>query len=181
MSTKDFDEFLDRQQAIPEQEIDWKQERKEWLAHLERFYGDVEQFLADYIASGKVKRTYEEKAIFEDFIGKYTAKVMCLDVAGHKARFDPIGTNLIGAKGRVDLEGARGKARFVLVDENSLGPAVKFKIRIEGAREEDASDQEETQGEVKWAWKIATHPPRIQYVDLNKDTFLDVLLEVVGG
>ena len=180
MSTKEFDEFLARQESIPEQSIDWMRERDEWLAHLEQFYRDVEQYLADYVDAGKVKVSYESKEIFEEFIGNYTAKVLLLDVAGHKARFDPIGANLIGAKGRVDLEGARGKARFVLVDEDSLGPMVKFKIRIEGDTENDTTEQDEAQKKAKWVWKIATPPPHISYMELNQDSFLQALLGVVG-
>lgn len=181
MSTKEFDEFLSRQQQIPEAEIDWDEQRDEWLGFLAQFYAEVERYLAAYIASGKVSIQYEEIEIVEELVGRYTARSLRLDVAGHKARLDPIGTNLIGAKGRVDLEGASGKVRFVLVDENLPGPSVQVAIRITDEPDHSEAEPEDEQEEIKWVWKITTPPPRISYLELSQESFLQALLEVVGG
>jgi hypothetical protein len=40
---------------------------------------------------------------------------------------------------------------------------------------------EEEPKDIEWDWKIATPPPRIQYINLEQDTFLEALMEVVGG
>ena len=39
-----------------------------------------------------------------------------------KIHFDPIGTNLIGVKGRVDMHGPHGTVRFVLVSKTDSSP-----------------------------------------------------------
>lgn len=99
-------------------------------------------------------------------------------MAGHKVKLEPIGTNLIGAKGRVDLIGKNGTIRFVLVNKNSSGPKIKVNIWIEG---EEPPKQEEVSKILEWEWKISTPPPRIKYIEFNQETFLSALMEVVGG
>jgi len=56
-------------------------------------------------------------------------------------------------------------------------------IDIEIKYEEIALFEEirKTAKPIQWTWKIAIPPPNIKYINLNKDTFSDRLLEVVGA
>jgi hypothetical protein len=54
----------------------------------------------------------------------------------------------------------------------------KNRVWIKG---EDPPKEEEEAKIIEWDWKIATRPPRIQYINLEQDTFLNALMEVVGG
>ena len=180
MGKREFDEFLAKQSPVREEEIDWDEQRDEWLGYLDRFYTQVEGFVAEYVKSGRVAYRYETVAISEELIGEYCVRVLRLDISGRKVRIEPVGTNLIGAKGRVDLEGAGGRVRIVLVDASMTGPSMQFPIRIEG-EPCGAVEQEWEPDEIQWVWKIATPPPRIRYLELNQETFLNALMEVVGG
>jgi hypothetical protein len=53
MQSRDFDEFLRRQQsdASAIAAIDWGHERDEWLAHLSDLYAKVKSLLGRYISS----------------------------------------------------------------------------------------------------------------------------------
>ena len=126
---------------------------------------------------GPINYEYSEKRIIEPYIGEYEVRVLQIELGSHTIKLEPIGTNLIGAKGRVDLIGANGTVKFVLVDKTSSGPRIKTKVSVNG----EESPKEEEIKDIEWDWKIATHPPNIQYIDLEPDTFFDALMEVIGG
>ena len=157
MSKKDFDKFLDKQVKLKQTEktVDWNLKRDKWLNNLTNFYNQINIFLEEYVSKNKIKCIPENISIFEDNIGNYTAKSLNIEMGNRKAKLQPIGTNVICAKGRVDLIGPNGKVKFVLVNKNP-----------------EKSDLE---------WEIATPPPQIEYIDLKQDTFLDALMEVTDA
>ena len=181
MSKKDFDNFINKQAELKaaEKPINWNVQRDEWLEYLSQFYNKIEKFLAEYLTAGKVVYNYSEIKMFEEYIGSYSAWVLNIELGSHKVKLEPIGTNLIGGtKGRVDLIGANGKIKFVLVNKNSSGPKIKVDIWIEGEKSPEKKDKPMV---IEWNWKISTPPPRIQYINFEQDTFLEAIMEVVGG
>ncbi len=180
MSKKVFDEFINRQvnEKSDSKPVDWDAKRDEWLEYLSKFYEKVEYFLKEYLDEKKLTRDYTEKTIFEEYIGSYSAKVLNIELGSHRLELEPVGTNIIGAKGRVDLIGANGTVKFLLVNKKSSGPKIKLNVWIEGEKTPEKADEHEV---VEWDWKIATPPPVIKYIDLEQDTFLEVLMEVIGG
>lgn len=117
MANTAFREFIEQQTAPPAADsvVDWQQRRDEWLQHLDRFYKLVEAYMREYVDQGKVRLQRSTKKLHEEFIGDYSADTMALHIGANKIVFDPAGTNLIGAKGRVDLQSAKGTVKFVLV------------------------------------------------------------------
>lgn len=127
MDSKDFDEFVKRQQdgtSVAAVEIDWKKERDQWLAHLGRLYSKIESFLAKYVSSGQIRYEYRSIDLNEENIGSYTAKQMVLRIGRQEVDLVPIGTLLIGSKGRVDVRGPAGTAQILLVDRKAWGPKI---------------------------------------------------------
>ena len=181
MGKKEFDEYLRKQQANTESrtQIDWNKKRDEWLKFVEDFYKELEGFLGEYTKSGDVTFDYREKDIHEDFIGQYRVKSLLIRIKNKDVVLDPVGTNLIGAKGRIDMTGEAGVVKFVLVDKNSSGPRISVTISTEGPQEEKGT--EEKRDQIEWGWKIATSPPRIRYIDINAESFFDALMEVING
>jgi hypothetical protein len=179
MSKKHFDEFIDKKikEKTEEKIIDWNARRDEWLLYLSQFYDRVENFLDEYKRDGKLSLQYNNKEIIEEQIGSYSAKTLEIHLGNDRVKLDPIGTILIGATGRIDLIGANGKIKFVLVDRKLSVPQIKFNVWIEG--EEHPQEDKEVQ-DIELEWKIATPPPRIKYIDLEQDTFFDALMEVIG-
>lgn len=182
MSKKNFDDFINKQLDTKnniEKTINWDSKREEWLKYLAEFYETIKTFLNEYATAGKLSYQYSKKDIFEEYIGSYPVDVLDIKLGEQKVRLEPIGTNLIGAKGRVDLIGANGKIKFVLVNKNASSSQIKVNVWIDG--EDFPKEEKEPQEIVEWCWKIATPPPRIQYINLEQDTFLEALIEVVGG
>ncbi len=172
MGKKDFDEFLKEDRAVADLEprVDWTKRRDEWLEYLGEFYRQVEEFLSEYVASGDVSTEYQDKYINEELVGRYPAQSLHFHIRGRDVILDPVGTNLIGARGRVDMTGPAGTVRFVLIGWDV--------IRVR-ARPEIGAEAETKMP--KWVWKIATPPPGITYLDLNAESFLDALMEVINA
>ena len=180
MATSDFSAFIEEQTTLPtgEPEVDWEQQREEWLQYLGQFYRLVEEFMGEYVHQNKVRLRRGTKKLNEEFIGEYAADTMALDIGPNSIIFDPVGTNLIGAKGRVDMQGAKGVVKFVLVPEDAttIGWQVHVTVGADPLPELKPAKPVE-----KWEWKIATPPPKVRCVELCRESFQDAVMEVVNG
>jgi hypothetical protein len=175
---KDFDEFVKRQGALSEAEpVDWDKERDEWLGYLNALYENVGIFLKEYLDDGSIKLSFKDVQLIEEDIGAYSARKMIIHIGRQEITLTPIGTLLIGSKGRVDIEGSVGKARLVLVDKNATGMRSTIKVTIIDAKRPPEPEQEAPR-HIEWTWKIVTSPPTVAFLELNKDSFFRVLMEV---
>ena len=132
-----FDDFVNQQIAKEEPPIDWIQVRDDWKKHLDEFYQLAEGFLQKYIDQGKVRITTATKQITEEHIGSYDVKSLEVQIGTVKVCLDPIGTLIVGAKGRVDMRregmyGPYGTVKFVLVPKTALPlrSASSFEIHL---------------------------------------------------
>lgn len=177
VSKKDFEDLLEKHESKSGEEIDWKERKKEWLSFISQFYSSVELWLNPYKAKGKLSYKYEKTQITEDYIGAYDVNVMIVDFAGQKLTLEPIGTLLIGTKGRIDMEGARGRVQFVLADKNSKGVKIGVSLSIDGRPSKGGEDKKPD-----WTWKIVLREARkVSYEEFNEENFFDALMEVAGG
>ena len=122
MAATDFDEFVKRQQqlsAAAEEELplDPKKELEEWLNYLNGLYSDIQMYLKDYISGGSISFKIEDKKLYEDFSGPYIAPKMIIRIGLQEIKLDPIGTMLVGSKGRVDVIGRAGTSRLTLINK----------------------------------------------------------------
>jgi hypothetical protein len=151
--------------------------KEEWLKSVEEFYDTIKQFLKEAKESNKLHYNFEDKQIVENRIGAYTVKIMNIQFGDYYAQFEPIGTNIIAAYGRIDLKGANSDARFVLVDKEQTKPITKSFMTDHQSTTFALKGKQSAEKE----WKLATPPPNIEYLDLTEELFFEVLLEVVGG
>jgi hypothetical protein len=179
MTNKSFDEFVNQQSnASKKNNVDWSVKLHEWKEYLSFFYQKVENFLKPYIESGKLTLTKRPIELNEERIGTYEIDALDIILGDTKIILTPIGTNLIGAKGRVDMKGPRGTVKFVLVPKGSSSPKISIQVRTFA---EDAFQQIENKPVTNWEWKISTPPPRINYIELEEESFQTALIEVVNG
>ena len=176
MANKNFDEFLERQASHTQStKIDWAAELNEWIKYLGGFYETIESYLKPYVNKRKIEISYGKKKIIEEGIGEYEARTATISLGVNKLKLDPIGTLLIGTKGRVDLIGPKGKIRFVLVPSAASAPRISVQVYKKGEK----PPSEEKLPEVKlWTWKIATPPPHIKFFALEEESFFEALMEV---
>ena len=115
MADKYFDDFVNKQLELANTSpsIDWTALRDDWLKHLDEFYDSV-RARRRYIIKIRVKCT--PKQISEEHIGSYEAQSLEVQIGPARIGFDPVGTNLIGARGRVDMHGPYGSVKFVFAE-----------------------------------------------------------------
>ena len=176
MTDTSFDDFVNQQIAKKEPSIDWTEVRDDWKKHLDEFYQLAEGFLRKYTDQGKVHITRGTKQINEEYIGTYDVKFLEVQIGTIKINFDPIGTRILGAKGRVDMLGPHGTVKFVLVPEAASSPAIRA---IQGTSSEVTDEPEPAVDE--WVWKIRTRPPNIKNIELEEESFLSAIMEVANA
>ncbi|MDA3895310.1 MAG: hypothetical protein PF482_04065 [Desulfobacteraceae bacterium] len=178
MSKKDFEDMLNKHESVTkDSEIDWQKQKQEWIEFIKKFYDEVEQWLKPYVDQEKLKYHYNDLEITEEYIGTYSVKSMDIIFANQKVKIEPLGTLLIGTKGRVDMEGARGIVQFILADKDSKGMKVNVSISTDGEPKKEPEELKEPD----WTWKIVLREPRqISYEEFNEDNFFNALMEIIN-
>ncbi len=182
MSTQTFDEFVkkrvDQAKANSAMHaIDWNRTREDWLRELGALYSKMEEYLKKYTDTGRIQVRRDKVFLSEDHLGTYEVETLAFLIGNEKVVAKPIGALMVGAIGRVDLVGARGRLRIVLLEEGIS--AIRTRIEIGGKVEEDA-DRSSLPGSAvnKRGWYIATLPPNVTTTALNEDSFRDAIMEL---
>jgi hypothetical protein len=105
---------------------------------------------------------------------------MVLRIGPKSVVLEPIGTFLIGSKGRVDITGPAGKAQLLLVDSKASGPASLIHVRI-GVGGKLPAPPTEPSRKIKWEWKIVTRPPERRFIEVTQQTLFQLIMEVANG
>ena len=184
MTKKDFEEFLtkiEQEKQSTVTTIDWEAEKNEWLLYLGALHGTFEDCLKEYMAKGIIKTVYEEIELEEENIGRYKANTMNIHLGGELIRLKPIGTNLIGAKGRVDMIGKVGSITLVLVSSKmkSVSDHIKISVHVGGVPVKKEEATETTP--VTWEWRFVTAPPTRKYQPVNEETIYSAIMEISNG
>jgi hypothetical protein len=182
MANKAFDEFVSRQLETETEtaSINWGKERDEWLAQLDRLYSKVEVFLSKYVRSKQIRYEYRPVELNEENIGSYSAKQMVLRIGRQEVDLVPIGTLLIGSKGRVDVRGPAGRAQLLLVNSKVSDPRSLIHVTV-GVGGKLPSVPRKPTREIEWEWKIVTRPPERRFIEITRQTFFDLIMEVANG
>jgi len=182
MGKSKFEEFLQEDDSAT-MKIDWNEKKDFFIEKINEFYKQMDTFLKPY--KDKISLKDEQYIINEDYIGSYHVNKKTLHIKNKDITFTPIGTNLIGAWGRIDMEGENGIVKFVLVPKNNDVPKIETAVLI---TDEDKIKWQEKQNEIakknkeaEKIWKIATPAPNIKYIDINEENFFDALMEVING
>ncbi len=181
---KEFDAFLKKEEEKKKPQINWNSRKDEWIGFINKLYDDIHLWLNDYIITDQIKLEFNDFDIFEEAIGRYTVRELKIYIGSHIAKLTPIGTVLIGTRGRVDLTGKFGTIKFILADKDSTKPNISVRVVLESEEEEKKYQEERkklAQKNVELVWKISSNPPSIRYTDLNEDTFYDSLMKVING
>jgi hypothetical protein len=158
---KALQEVLRRAGAPPVDRQQWLQQRREgWLGKLTELCHTIEHdWLEPMVADGQLLITPLKVALNEQLIGPYEAPGLLIEIGASVVRLEPKGTIVIGAAGRVDLQGPGGLATLILNSPDfpqKPFPACQFN------------------------WQFVARSLHIQQVPFNADSFADALLQVAG-
>ncbi len=158
MVSQRFEEFINQHTL---QTVDHRSDiLSEWMENLEGLYKTIESYLQPFIENKKIKITYQDVQLHEDGLGDYTVQEATITLGEKSLSLKPIGTLLIGAKGRVDLTGAYGTAKLIFADFSKF-PNVST---------------------TDFQWMIP-NPSRAAigiYAPLTEEAFLEVFMEVAA-
>ena len=182
MAELDFSEFVRRQTARAQSEsgdpIDWAKRRGDWLRALEELYTSMQRHLEPYTETREIPIERTPMRLREDHLGTYDASKLTFKIGRKKIVAKPIGTLLIGARGRVDLSGPSKTLKVVLLDKG--GPVRATTISHGDLT--DVSSRSMVRGEVDEAgWYIETPPPDSVDVAFGEDSFQDAIMDVSDG
>jgi len=95
--------------------IDWVGKREEWLSALR----DLFDTIRTWSESQGWSVHEDEKTISEEHVGRYKAPSLMIQCPGGRIHIDPIGCNIIGAHGRIDILSFPSLNRLLLIKINS--------------------------------------------------------------
>jgi len=175
MKNKTFADFVTKHtDGSKSVSFDAEREISEWKTALRELYALIEQFVAPYKEAGSVQLELTPLSITEESLGTYTVDKGLLRVGDAKYILNPVGTMLIGSKGRVDLLGPVGNSMLALVKGD--GP----QIRVTVGDHPIAVDTTLGSKDRPWKWKIISNKPPYKYTELTEDNFLDLLMRLAG-
>ena len=182
MSTEAFDNFVKRRLNEAKNNnlsvnTDWDKRREDWIRSLNNLYSRMEQYLEKYLKADQIQVTREEIEISEEFLGSYVVEKLTFQIGNEKVVAQPIGRNVIGASGRVDLIGVRGRVRLVLLEKADPANQTKNKV-AEIMGKELIRPMVPCSDTIETVWHIATFPPHITTTPLDADTFRDAFVEL---
>lgn len=185
MQVQDFAKFVASQQSSTqdvdeEAQIESAEIRKQWLEDLDELYRKVADFLQEYVAVESIRYSFTEITLTEEYLGSYQVRRMDIDIGRQHVSLEPIATLLIGSRGRVDVVGSAGlRAQLTRVHKNtkSWADLVHVTIGKEGALPPPPPATQP----ISWAWKIVRRDVHVSFVELNKESFFSLLMEVSGA
>ena len=176
MGINKLKKFLDHQ-SQEDSQIDKIQVIEEWLDSVRAFYKQILEWLDPLIQENRIKVAWKEMELHEEYLGTYQIQSLILIFSEKSVVLEPVARLIIGGKGRIDIKGNRKTIRLIRVDKKAKGVVVRI---IEGKA---IKDQEQTFEDrlLNLAWKIATPPPDLEFINLTQDTFADAILEVINA
>lgn len=106
--------------------VEWKRRRNDWLVEVRK--------ILDAIKNWAEQRRWlvdeNEKTIEEEHVGRYVIPTLFIQSPTGKIYVEPIGCNIIGAKGRIDIESFPSLNRLLLIWDEG-GWKIKTDSRVD--------------------------------------------------
>lgn len=155
-------------EAAPQAETDSRQIRinffKEKVEALYRLVND--DLLADLREDGLYVASYEDEDIVEDGLGKYNTRSMLVRLGRLRVELRPYGTDIIGARGRVDMWVNDN-------DENAMLLLVPSAV--------DSPKEPISANAQNWVWKMVERKiSKVSYQQLTPDVFQKKILTLAS-
>jgi hypothetical protein len=176
---KSFEDFVAKHSNESETPtFDPETEIQEWQVALDLLYAAIENYVLPYKESGNINLKLVPTTLHEELLGAYRVNKGVLMVGNAKYIIAPVGTMLIGSKGRVDVLGPAGTGMLALVRGD--GPKINFRVTIGSQATPPIKHLESEKSELPWEWKIVSNKPPYTYTELTENNFLSLLMELAA-
>lgn len=103
--------------------IDWEKRKKWWVGQVDSLYTLLRSTLKPAEEAGALEVVRRPIQLREEALGEYSVDQMLLNFGGAKVVLRPVATVIVGAVGRVDVNGPAGSARLILATPDDEEPA----------------------------------------------------------
>lgn len=97
--------------------MDWQDRKKKWLQHIDDLYGQIKGWLESLEKETILSFIDSEITLDEPPLGPYNVKILTIVIGGQRISFVPKGTLIVGAQGRVDIQGHKGMRTIILIGD----------------------------------------------------------------
>ena len=143
--------------------------------YVDEFYNLVLHDWLKPIADDGNLTSHKEQIFITELTGEYKVSALYVSMGNISLYFKPIGTDLIGTFGRIDMyvNGNNDPAMFILAGERAKYPRIVTQVWVEGEPKPKLPEPEDMG---KTVWKYVDRNGRIRYVSLNAKTFQDIIV-----
>ncbi len=93
---------------------EWEARKEKWLRRIDELYEEVRSWLEPLKKETILDFIDSKMALNEPPLGPYNVKVLTIVIGGQRISFVPKGTLIVGAQGRVDIQGHKGMRTIIL-------------------------------------------------------------------
>jgi hypothetical protein len=94
--------------------MDWQDRKQKWLQRIDDLYGQIRGWLESLEKETILSFIESETTLDEPPLGQYNVKVLTIVIGGQRISFVPKGTLIVGAQGRIDIQGHKGIRTIIL-------------------------------------------------------------------
>jgi hypothetical protein len=106
---------------------------------------------------------------------------MVITIGSKTITLEPVGTLIVGSKGRVEVAGPLARAQLLLLDSRVKSTSELIHVDVSIGSGPSSPPPHEPPRDIEWVWRIVTRPPRREILELNKESFLNLLVEISNG
>lgn len=153
--------------------IDWDTQLKQWKEQIEKLYKMITPWIDDI---GNTKISFQDKTIHEEMIGTYNVQILVANINQSEIKFDPVGSVIVGAWGRVDVMNSLYiKRTLLLVPKQTSGIEIQVSIN---SKDEPSTDNSNYVNIDKMVWKVLEET-KLKFIPLTKEFFYDIIAEMM--
>ena len=168
-------------QQEKERKIDWRPKLEAWKTHVDSLYSTIEGWLKPASDKHYLNVTRQIMTLNEEYAGSYQIQKLILLIGTKKIDVLPIGMNVIGARGRVDVVGPKGQNVMLLLLGENEKPQITLSVKIAGAEEiTDPKIEAKAQEPLKLVWKIGQRQPNLTVFPLTEEIFTEVIDQLLS-
>lgn len=176
-----------KEHADSEDVFDPKEQITDYITLTNDLYEMVKNSIKELIDEGLVSLKREAIQVNEESLGEYKIDSLSILFSNEKVVFKPVGTMLIGSKGRVDMVGPKGVERFTLIRKGITSPSQLIKVNVVVVGKEKKLENEETQKSKKltledWDWKLLPNDRNwTKFGEVTEEAITSALARVING
>lgn len=175
---KKFDEFVNKMDAEAKAKhkgFDPGKRIKKFQMLIEELYSEMNTWLQEGLQNGKIQTGLIPVSIKEELLGIYEVNDKWFQIGNARINLHPVGTILIGTDARIDLTYRSKEIMIVRAGKDIEYPGQIISNQVNGEKVPKKKDKETL------VWKYVKDNRRLSYVELNKDSFENLIMDLING